>query len=80
MSSDLPATRKVCGFAGNSAAMGCSKCEFKSGSFGEKLDYSGYDRSSWPLRDKNSHMAEISAIMSALTKTETLKLEKKYGL
>jgi len=37
VSSDLPATRKVCGFASHSAVMGCSKCKvkFKSGSFGE---------------------------------------------
>ena len=26
VSSDLPATRKICGFASHSATMGCSKC------------------------------------------------------
>ena len=67
VSSDLPATRKVGGFAGHSAAMGCSKCKikFKSGSFGEKLDYSGYDRNLWQPRDKHSHEAEISEILNA---------------
>ena len=44
ISCDLPAIRKVCGFPGHSAMLGCSKClhKFKSGSFGEKLDYSGF--------------------------------------
>ena len=81
VSSDLPATRKVCGFAGHSAAMGCSKCKvkFKSGLFGDKLDYSGYNRDSWQPRDRNSHMAEISFILNAKTKTEMLKLEKQFG-
>ena len=49
VTSDLLATRKVCGFAGHAAQMGCSKClkKFISGAFGEKLDYSGYDRENW---------------------------------
>lgn len=82
VSSDLPATRKVCGFAGHSAAMGCSKCKikFKSGSFGEKLDYSGYDRSSWQPTDKESQMAEVSAVQNAKTNTEVAKLERKFGV
>ena len=43
ISCDLPAVRKVCGFAGHSSIVGCSKClyKFKSGTFGQKLDYSG---------------------------------------
>ena len=41
---DIPTTRKHCGFAGHSAAHGCSKCLEK---FENKLDYSGYDWDSW---------------------------------
>ena len=81
ITTDLPATRKMCGFAGHSAIMGCSKCKinFKSGIFGEKLDYSGYDRDSWEFRDHASHMTEITEISRAKTWTEQLQLEKKYG-
>jgi len=81
-SSDLPATRKVCGFAGHNAAMGCSKCKikFKTGSFGEKVDYSGYDRDSWQPRDWQSHMADIQTILDAETITKKKELQKKYGI
>ena len=48
---DMPATRKVCGFAGHSACHGCAKClkQFPSDVFPNKLDYSGYiyDRDTW---------------------------------
>ena len=49
---DIPATRKVCGFTGCSSTHGCSKCykTFSCSAFGEKLDYSGFDRDNWPLR------------------------------
>jgi len=56
-SSDIPATRKLCGFVGHSAKLGCSKCckEFVSlraassiSSSSKKRDYSGFDSSSWP--------------------------------
>ena len=44
-SADLPAVRKLCGFKGHSAHRGCSKCfKFFPGNFGEKRDYSGFDR------------------------------------
>ena len=41
--SDIPATRKVCGFPGFKARLGCSKClkEFPCEGFGERTDYSG---------------------------------------
>ena len=41
---DLPAGRKVCGFLGHSASLGCSKClnSFK-GTVGN-MNYSGFDR------------------------------------
>ena len=47
---DLPAGRKVCDFLGHSATLGCSKClkSFK-GTVGN-MDYSGFDRHSWPMR------------------------------
>ena len=51
ISSDVPATTKICGFQGHSAIWGCSCClrEFL-GSFGEKRYYFGFDRNSWKPR------------------------------
>ena len=47
--SDLPATRKICGFLSYNADKGCSKClkSFPTESFGEKPDFSGYDCENW---------------------------------
>jgi len=50
---DIPATRKLCGFVGHAATLGCSKC-LKSFSCiateegHHKMDYSGYDQETWP--------------------------------
>ena len=44
ITSDLPATRKVCGFASHSASFGCSKCFKKFKTVGDKLDYSGFEK------------------------------------
>ena len=47
---DIPAARKVSGFVGSSALHGCSRCllEFPTDKFGEKPDYSNFDRTQWP--------------------------------
>ena len=44
--SDIPATRKVCGFPALKATLGCSKClkAFRCIGFGEPTNYSGFDR------------------------------------
>ena len=39
ITSDLPATRKLCGFASHAASLGCSKCLKRFPSLGDKLDY-----------------------------------------
>ncbi len=54
---DIPAARKVCGFVGHSATLGCSKClkQFTTKTFGEKIDYSGFDRTSWTPRQLDNH-------------------------
>ena len=51
ISSDLPATRKVCGFYGIKATYGCSKClkKFPSVSLNQ-TDYSGFKRNEWQHR------------------------------
>ena len=69
LSCDLPATRKVCGFAGHSAAMGCSKCLKRFPSLLNKLDYSGYDRS-----------MQSKLYCEANTKAEQNQVIKRYGV
>ena len=51
-SSDIPATRKIGGFVGHGALKGCSRClkSFKTSTFGDKADYSGFNYVSWPKR------------------------------
>lgn len=54
---DIPAARKTCGFVGHSAYHGCSKClvKFPTTLFGEKADYSNFNKSEWGMRTNQSH-------------------------
>lgn len=54
---DIPASRKVSGFVSHSAYRGCSRClkPFPTETFGEKADYSGFDRSTWEPHSNSSH-------------------------
>lgn len=82
LSCDLPAVRKVCGFLGHSAILGCSKClyHFKSTSFENKLDYPGFDRSTWPERNEHTHRANASKYDMAKTQTERQSISSKCGI
>ncbi len=50
---DIPAARKVCGFV---ALKACSKClkSFSTQNFGEKADFSGFDRNHTGVVQKNT--------------------------
>lgn len=65
---DIPASRKVCGFLGISARLGCNKClkEFPSEKHGngQKTNYSGFDHNSWQLRSNSSHRDECTMLYS----------------
>lgn len=76
---DTPAGRKTCGFLGHSAHYGCSRClKTFTGSVGS-MDYSGFDRTSWPERTLESHRAAVAQIQSCLTKTQREKCESQTG-
>jgi len=76
---DIPASRKVCGFLGHSATVGCSKCMKKfPGKVGEK-DYSGFDRTQWEQRTLDHHKQSINKIKKCTTKKARNDLESKYG-
>ena len=78
---DIPATRKVCGFLGCNATMGCSKCQKKivTTSFGSKPDYSGFDLSSWTPRTHSEHHETCIKAKNAPTPTERFRIEKQHG-
>lgn len=76
---DIPASRKVCGFLGHSATLGCSKCLKKfPGPVGQK-DYSGFNRSQWKSRTLEDHRNCINHIRKCTTKKARNELESKYG-
>ena len=79
---DIPATRKVCGFTGCSSTHGCSKCfkTFSCSAFGEKLDYSGFDRDNWPLRTLDQHWDALLALDNASCQTQSEQVEKEFGV
>ena len=80
--SDIPATRKVCGFPGFKATLGCSKCLkiFPCEGFGEPTDYSDFDRHDWVARTMKNHLESLKEKEVATTLTEKTRLEKNMGL
>ena len=79
---DIPATRKLCGFAGHSAAHGCSKClkKFSWSSTENKLDYSGYDRDSWEARTNAEYKVSSEHYLHAPTKTAKKQVVSEQGV
>ena len=53
--SDIPASRKVCGFLDHRAQKACNKCLKDFYMDGDRTDYSGYDLDSWPCRTNAEH-------------------------
>lgn len=70
-SSDIPASRKLCGINGHSGELGCSKCLKKfPGRFGEKRDYSAFNRDNWERRTNESHRRTAEKIQKWKTKVQ----------
>ena len=81
VSSDVPATRKICGFKGHSAQLECSRCLKKFlGGFGEKRDYSGFNRSSWKPRTNEEHRRMAIKITQCKTKARKNFLGQQSGI
>ncbi|XP_073670897.1 uncharacterized protein [Paramisgurnus dabryanus] len=81
LSSDIPATRKCGGFVGHGAYRGCHKClkTFSKKEFGEKMDYSGFERFSWEPRMSKDHIYYAGLSKRAKTKAEQKIIEREYG-
>ena len=78
---DIPASRKVSGFLGHSASLGCNKCykRFES-SFGQNTDYSGFDRECWELRTGVSHRQRVEEVKKETTKCGIAAAESRLGV
>ena len=78
---DVPATRKVGGFMGHNAHKGCNKCllSFSTKAFGEKPDFSNFEKASWPERNNSEQRRYAKLHNEANTIKEKKEIEKKYG-
>lgn len=79
---DIPAARKVCGFVGHGAKKGCSKClsSFPTESFGEKADYSNFNRNLWISRTNEHHRSKAFEYRDCNTKADQAKIERDCGI
>ena len=82
MSSDIPATRKLCGFYGFKAKYGCSKClkQFPTNSFSECTDYSGFQRHLWSPRDITIHRVKAFEARNANLAAARSQIEREIGV
>lgn len=78
---DIPASRKICGFLGHAARLGCNKClkEFPTGSFGDKPNYAGYDRELWEVRTAESHKEKCMNLLTANSQSALQSMESACG-
>ena len=81
VASDIPATRKVCGFTGHNSTKGCSKC-LKSFSIrvGAPSNYGGYDRDLWMPRTDEHHRHFSEKYQNTNTGVERKKIEIESGV
>ena len=79
LSSDIPATRKAAGFLGHSASKGCSRCLKHFPKVSDRMNFSGFDRESWPPRTHAMHCEQAYKTLTAKTKKERKEIEKTYG-
>lgn len=79
---DIPATRKVCGFANFNGTLGCSKClkKFVTASFGSKPQYGGFNCASWKARDISSHKQHAQKFKKATTASSCQKITRETGI
>lgn len=78
---DVPAARKVAGFLSHNAKLGCSRClkQFPVSAFGERPDYSGFERDSWPKRNADQHRIQAFDTLKATSESKRKEMERKFG-
>ena len=76
---DIPAGRKICGLPWYTAHYACSRCKkYFPGTFG-CIDYSGFNRDSWPPRTISEHRRVATQIRRAGTLAEIEHIESNSG-
>ena len=76
---DLPAGRKTCGFLSYNAHLGCSRCWKRfSGGVGS-MDFSGFDRENWQIRNGVDHRQKAVSLLSLNTRSKLEKAESETG-
>lgn len=73
---DIPAVRKICGFASHSATLACSKCKH---TFTDELR-SDFDRSEWEKRTLEQHRKDAGDYLAAKTANQQNELLSKNGV
>ena len=73
ISSDLPATHKLCGFYGLKAKYSCFKCLKSFPMNNLQVNYSGFERHEWRVRDIDSHREKVKHFKDATTKSTRKK-------
>ena len=76
---DIPATRKVCGFQGHSAKLGCTLCLLDFGGGQSKNAGKGFNKTLWPPRTQHQHRQDV-AELHALEPRKRPAREKKLGV
>lgn len=81
ISADIPAVQKICVFKGHSGHRGCSRClKVFPGGFGEKKDYSGFDRQNWLQTTGKDHIKIAEKMKRSKTISEQKQLSKQHGI
>lgn len=81
IANDIPAARKVCGFANFNARLGCSRClkVFPTEQFGDAPDYSGFDVETWPKRSNAQMLLAGTKYLQAQTNNARKSVVRDYG-
>ena len=81
VANDIPAARKVCGFASHSARLARSKClkVFPTEKFGNKPDFSGFDIVKWTPRRREEVKATGIQYLQARTKQPKKSILRENG-
>ena len=77
---DVPAVRKMCGFAGHSASMGCSKCKCTFVHHDWGMDHSDFNRTEWEARNSAEHRQYADQYVSAMTASQQAQCLKDNGV
>ncbi|XP_065892610.1 uncharacterized protein [Dysidea avara] len=82
--SDIPASRKLCGFVAHSATLGCSKClkPFPSEKIAgvKRTDYSGFEKETWQPRSLSVHVTKALEYLHADSEAERKRITKGFGV